>query len=784
MKFSEQWLRQHVNPALDSDQLAHVLTMSGLEVEALEAVAPEFARVVVAHILSADKHPNADRLQVCSVDVGEGAPLQIVCGAPNARAGLKVPCALVGAELPGISIKQAKVRNVESFGMLCSAVELGLQKDSSGILELPEDAPVGQDIRTYLALDDRLITLKLTPNRSDCLSIVGVAREVAALTGAALTLPAVTAVAAVAASHKTVRVEQPDACPRYCGRVVSGVNARAQTPAWMVQRLERCGLRSISALVDITNYVLLELGQPLHAFDLARLAGDVHVRLARPNENIALLNEQTVELQLDMLVIADDSGPIALAGIMGGAATAVSDDTVDIFLESAFFAPAAIVGRARRLGLTTDSSYRFERGVDFAATAQALERATQLVVEICGGEPGPLGDICAELPARQPVRLRVARAAEVLGIDLTGPMVAELLARQQFAYGAIEGGFLVTPPSYRFDLAIEEDLIEEVARMHGYDNVPATPPQSQLRMLQSEERKLGPGALRRTLTAADYREVVCYSFVDEAWERNLQGNAAPVSLRNPIASNMSVMRSGLWGGLLDALQYNLNRKQERVRLFEIGACFSARQDGYQEVTRVAGLCYGSAMPEQWAEAAREVDFFDVKADVEALTCGRARFEAAEHPALHPGQSARVMLGGCTIGWVGGLHPQWQQHYQLPRGAVLFELELGPLLQRDFPAFTEVAKFPPLRRDIALLVDESVTVQALLDEMLDVRNALVIDIALFDQYRGKGVEPGKKSLAFLVVMQDTQRTLTDVEADNAMAQLVNAVAQKFGAVLRS
>lgn len=784
MKFSEHWLRQLVNPALDSEQLAHVLTMSGLEVEAMEPLAPDFSRVVVARILSAEKHPNADRLQVCSVDAGQGEPLQIVCGAPNARAGLKVPCALVGASLPGIDIKQAKVRGVESFGMLCAATELGLQSEASGILELPENAPVGQDIREYLTLDDKLITLKLTPNRSDCLSIAGVAREVAALTDAVISLPAVVPVAASSSARKNVQVEQEVACPRYCGRVVSGVNAQAATPAWIVQRLERCGLRSISVIVDITNYVLLELGQPMHAFDLAKLSGDVRVRFSVAQEKIVLLNAQTVELQPDMLVIADNSGPIALAGIMGGAATAVSDDTTDIFLESAFFAPSAIVGRARRLGLSTDSSYRFERGVDFAVTSDALERATQLLQEICGGIPGPVSEVCGELPLRQPIRLRVARAVDVLGIALAESMVADLLARQNFEHHATDGGFLVTPPSYRFDLSIEEDLIEEIARMHGYDNVPATPPPSKLLMLPAEERKLVPSALRRVLTAADYHEIISYSFVDESWEHNLQGNANPVALRNPIASNMSVMRSGLWGGLLEALMYNLNRKQERVRLFEIGACFGLQDDGYHEMTRVAGVCYGSAAPEQWGEAEREVDFYDIKSDVEALTRGRARFEAAEHPALHPGQSARVLLDDCPIGWLGGLHPKWQQHYQLPRGVVMFELELAPLLQRDMPAFSVVAKFPPVRRDLALVVDETLPVQALLDAMHDARSEVVTEIALFDQYRGKGVDPGKKSLAFLVVMQDTQSTLTDEEADTAMARMVNAVAQKFGAVLRS
>lgn len=784
MKFSENWLRTFVNPALNSEQLDHVLTMAGLEVETLEPVAPDFSHVVVGQILSAEKHPDADRLQICRVDAGQAQPLQIVCGAANARAGLKVPCALVGAALPGFNIKQAKVRGIESFGMMCSAKELGLAEESSGLLELPEDAPVGQDVRTYLDLNDRLFTLKLTPNRSDCLSVLGVARDVAALTGAALSQPQISSAAVQHPMQKKVVVEQPGACPRYCGRIIQGVNASAPTPAWLVQRLVRSGLRSISAVVDISNYVLLEMGQPLHAFDLAKLAGDVHVRFAYAGEKIELLNGQTAELQADMLVIGDDAGAIALAGIMGGATTAVSDSTTDIFLESAFFAPCAISGKGRRLGLSTDSSYRFERGVDFAMTSQALEHATRMIIEICGGEAGPVTEEVAQLPDRHPIRLRVSKARAILGIPLDQAVVRDVLVRLQFQFSVAGDEFLVTPPSYRFDLAIEEDLVEEIVRMHGYEHVPALPPQFALNMLPAEESRLRVADLRNILVAADYHEAVTYSFVDEAWERNLQGNATPIRLRNPIASNMSVMRSSMWGGLLDALLYNLNRRQERVRLFEIGACFAAAEAAFTEVTRVAGLCYGSVTPEQWGEGAREVDFYDIKTDVETLTRGRVHYEADQHPALHPGQSARVMLDGRCIGWLGGLHPQWQQHYQLPRGVMLYELEVASLLPHGLPAFAGVGKFPPVRRDLALVVDETVSAQALLDTMKQARAAVISEIGLFDQYRGKGVRDGQKSLAFRVVMQDTQKTLTDEEVDAAMAKLVAAAAQKYGAELRS
>jgi len=784
MKFSESWLRTFANPALSSQELAHVLTMAGLEVEALEPVAPAFTRVVVGEVLTKEKHPDADRLNVLSVAVGQGVPLQIVCGAQNVQVGMKAPCALVGAQLPNLAIKQAKVRGVESFGMMCSEKELGLAEESAGLMELAADAVVGQDIRTHLDLDDKLFTLKLTPNRSDCLSLVGVAREVAALTDASLLLPTVAAMPVLQQESRNVVVEAPDACPRYCGRVVRGVNATAPTPAWMKQRLERCGLRSLGAVVDVTNYVLLEMGQPLHAFDLAKLSGDVRVRMAKPGEKLVLLNQQEVELQPDMLVIADDNGPLALAGIMGGTASAVSDTTADIFLESAFFTPAAIAGRARRLGFPTDSSYRFERGVDFAATRAAQERATQLIVEICGGAVGPVTEVTSSLPQRSPICLRIQRAADVLGIALSETEVSALLRRLQLEFNIDHGVFAVTSPSYRFDLAIEEDLIEEVARIYGYDAIPALSPQAAASMLPLPGSLRGAEVLRNLMATADYQEVINYSFVDEQWERGLQDNPHPICLRNPIASNLGVMRSGLWPGLLGTLMYNLNRKQERVRLFEIGVAFASDNSGLAETTKLAGLSYGDAVPEQWGEAAREVDFFDVKGDIERLTGGRARFEAAQHPALHPGQSAQVWLDGSNIGWLGVLHPRWQQQYELPRSTVLFELELAALRNMALPSFAEVPKFPPVRRDIAIVVDEGVSVRTLLDVMRAEKLGVIEEIALFDQYRGKGVDPGKKSLAFLVLMQDTQRTLTDDEADVAVSQLVAAMVRQCGAVLRS
>lgn len=784
MQFNEKWLRTFVNPSLDSDALAHALTMAGLEVEAKWPAAEAFGKVVTAQILSAEKHPDADRLQVCKVDAGTGEPLQIVCGAPNARAGLKVACALVGAELPGISIRQAKVRGVESFGMLCSAKELGVELESNGIMELPADAPIGKDLREYLELDDQIMVLKLTPNRSDCLSIIGIARDVAAITGAQLNVPKVTPAANLIQEQMKVSVHAPEACPRYTGRMITNVKATAATPEWMKRRLERCGLRSISAIVDITNYVLLEMGQPLHAFDANKLKGDIQVRMANAGEKITLLNEQTVELQPDMLVIADEHEPVALAGVMGGDETAVNDFTVNIFLESAFFSPGAIIGKARRLGFSSDSSYRFERGVDFANTLNALERATNLILEICGGEAGPITEVVAQLPERKPVHMRLARLNAVLGIPLSAVQVAKIFEQLGFSFTKAADVFEVVPPSFRFDIRIEEDLIEEVARLHGYDQIPAIAPHADLHMLPQSEEKLGHNWLRDVLAARDYQEVVTYSFVDESWERDLLGNSDPIPLKNPIASDMSVMRTSLWGGLLDTLTYNLNRKQERVRLFELGAAYFREGQGYREVTRISGLAYGAVAPEQWSQAERDVDFFDVKAEVDALTQNRAEYAPAQHPALHPGQTARVMLAGKAIGWLGKLHPKWQQHYDVPRGAILFELDAEPLLSRTLPQYQELPKFPPVRRDLAVIVDEKVPVQAILDTVRNAKIPLLHSVALFDLYKGKGIAENKKSLAFLVLMQDTQKTLTDAEADEVVARVLDLMVRHHGAELRT
>ena len=760
-----------------------MLTMAGLEVEEMTSVAPAFEKVVVGQVLTKDKHPDADRLNVLTVDVGQAEPLNIVCGAGNVTVGMKAPCALVGAKLPGIEIKQAKVRGIASFGMMCSEKELGLAEESAGLMVLAADAVVGQSIREHLDLDDHLITLKLTPNRSDCLSLNGIAREVAVLTGAPLQAVAQASIKQTDSQSRKVKLTASAACPRYSGRVISGVNAKATTPAWMVQRLQRCGLRSISALVDVTNYILLEQGQPLHAFDLNKLNGDIEVRFAHEGESLKLLNEQVVDLKDDMLVIVDGKSPVALAGVMGGADSAVGDTTTDIFLESAFFSPSAIIGKSRLLGLSSDAAYRYERGVDFLGTVAALERATQLILDICGGQAGKVTEAQAELPARHPVKLRTSRVLRVLGVGLKSEEIAQILSRLGMVFQQHGEEFSVTPPSYRFDIAIEEDLIEEVARVYGYENIQPAPIQARMSILPLAESQRPMAKLRRSMVLRDYQETINYAFVEVEWERELCANTTPIALKNPIASQMSVMRSSLLGGLLSALRTNLARKQPRVRLFEIGGCFSAEAGSYQQDERLAGLAYGAAMSEQWGSPQRNADFYDVKGDVEALFAPRSlSFQAASHPASHPGRSARILLDGRAIGWIGELHPQRQQQYDLPQAVVWFEVELAVLTQDSVPKLADISRFPPVRRDVAVLVDENVTVQSLLDAMQSEKAPNVLELALFDVYRGKGVELSKKSLAFRVLLQDTQKTLTDEEIEENVARLVAAL-QRKGAQLR-
>jgi phenylalanyl-tRNA synthetase beta chain len=808
MQFSESWLRTLVDPKMTSDELSHLLTMSGLEVEEVEPVAPAFSNIVVAKVVEVAKHPNADRLNVCQVDAGTGTLLNIVCGAPNVRPGLRVACAMAGAKLPPgedgkpFEIKVGQLRGVESQGMLCSARELKLSEEGSGLLELPDDAPVGQNFRDYYQLNDLKFTIKLTPNKADCLSVLGVAREVSALTGTLLKPPVYKTATVNTQEKLPVKVSAPDLCGRFSGRVIRGLNAKAQTPDWMKRRLERSGQRPISALVDISNYVMLELGRPSHVFDLNKIHGGLDVRWGRPGESLKLLNGNTVEVDSWVGVIADDKEIESLAGIMGGDATAVSLDTQNIYLEAAFWWPQAIQGRARRYNFSTDAAHRFERGVDYATTVEHLERITALIVEICGDNDtlvGPVDDHVVNLPQRKPVTLRTARAVKVIGVPLTDDQIADIFTRLGLAFTREEGVFTVTPPSYRFDIEIEEDLIEEIARVYGFENIPALPPVAPNTMYIAPENTRSLFAIRRQLADADYQEVVNFSFVEEAWEADFAANTTPIRLLNPIASQMSVMRSSLLASLVANVRYNLNRKINRVRLFEIGTVYlrnSATQDGplsvagYDQPKRVAAIAYGPAAEEQWGLPTHNVDYFDLKADLEALFAPQTlRFVKVAHPALHPGRSAQILLDGQAIGFIGELHPRWQQKYDLPLAPVVFEVEAFALQQRRTPAYQEISKFPAVTRDIAVGVKQTVAVQDLLDTFLAERQvnpacAIMQAIVLFDEYRGKGLENDEKSLAFRFTLQDTQTTLQDDKVDAAMAAFIASVDKKHGARLRT
>lgn len=788
MKFSENWLRTFVDPPYSSDELAHALTMAGLEVEAVEPVASDFDKVVVAEVLSVEAHPSADRLQVCLVNVGhEGhEPIQIVCGAPNVSVGIKVPCALIGARLSDFVIKQVKLRGETSCGMLCSAKELGLSDAADGLLLLPENAPVGEDFRDYYALDDRLFTLSLTPNRADCLGVSGVAREVAAITASKFIPISIDSITNDIDDVLDVQIAAPEACPLYCGRVVRSIDLNVATPLWVVQRLERSGLRPINAIVDVTNYLMLETGQPLHAFDLAKLTGAIQVRYAQSKERMQLLNGSQIDLTPDMLLIADASKPLALAGIMGGMDSGVTDGTIDIFLESAFFSPNTISGKSFLLGFSSDSAHRFERGVDYAATRDVLERATQLIQMICGGKVGPVTEVKHVLPQRTAVKVRTERVQRVLGVDIEQTKINEFFQRLQFDFSVVGNVFNVAPPSYRFDLEIEEDFIEEIARLHGYDCIPSNAPSADLVMLVASETSRSATQIKQTLVNRDYQEVINYAFVDAAWETAFIKNKDPISLKNPIASQMNVMRSSLIGGLIANLQFNLNRKQTRVRLFEMGCCFErGEKNECKQVEKLAGLCYGDAVVEQWGESSRDVDFYDVKADIEALFWPQViHFVAFEHPVLHPGKSAQIRSDNKEIGWLGELHPHWQKQYDLPKNTILFELVHDALVSKFLPVIKEVSKFPPARRDIAVIVNNEVSVDSLLACMLAEKNSIISDIALFDIYRGKSMENNKKSLAFRVLLQDTNKTLTDEEADVAIAGLIKVLENKFDATLRN
>jgi phenylalanyl-tRNA synthetase beta chain len=808
MQFPESWLREFCNPPINTQQLADTLTMAGLEVEEMRSVAPAFSKVVVGCIIYAEQHPNADRLRVCQVDVGQAQPLSIVCGAPNARVGIKVPCALVGAELPAgedgkpFVIKQSQLRGVESQGMLCSAKELHLSQESGGLLELSLEATAGQDIREYLQLDDTLFTLKLTPNLAHCLSVYGIARELSALTGAPLRQTEFPRVDVQTQEVLPVRVEATDLCGRFSGRVLKNVNPKASTPAWMVERLSRCGQRSVSPLVDISNYVMFELGRPSHIFDLDKIHDGLVVRWGKAGETLKLLSGNTVEIDDKVGVIADAAQVESLAGIMGGDATAVSDDTRHIYIEAAFWWPQAVAGRSRRFNFSTDAGHRFERGVDPEHTVEHIERITRLVLDICGtpqSQVGPIDDHQLNMPVRKPVAMRVARANKVLGVDLSQQRMADALRGLGLAVSEALGVITVTPPSFRFDITIEEDLIEEVARMVGFDQLPSTAPLAPITPHLISENQRHPFALRRSLAALGYQETINFSFVDAEWEKDLAGNADPVQLLNPIASHMSVMRSSLIGSLLQVVKFNADRKASRVRVFEVGRVFHKSPDtedslqsvkGLDQPMMLAGMAWGPVNELAWNVEKKNADFFDVKADVEAIFAPRhIQFEAAEHPALHPGRCARISLDGLVLGWLGELHPKWRQQWDLSHAPMVFELQLDALLERTVPVATAVPKLQAVERDIAVVVKEEISHYDLMNCIHSASTqGLLQDAVLFDVYRpakeGGNVAFGEKSLAVRLTMQSNDATLTDTQIEQAVQAVVQQLTQQLNARLRT
>ncbi|MBA2672608.1 phenylalanine--tRNA ligase subunit beta [Ramlibacter sp.] len=804
MQFPESWLREFCNPPLDAKQIADVLTMGGLEVEDLRPVAPPFSKVVVGEIKEAVQHPNADRLRVCQVDVGTGTLLNIVCGAPNARVGIRVPTALVGAELPPgddgkpFQIKTGKLRGVESQGMLCSARELKLNEDHSGLMELARDVPLGADVRELLQLDDHVFTLKLTPNLAHALSVYGVARELAALTGAPLAQPAFPAVQPAHDQRMKVKVEAPDLCGRFSGRVVRNVDTKAQTPRWMVDRLARCGQRSVTALVDISNYVMFEFGRPSHIFDFDKIHGGLTVRWGRKGEQLKLLNGNTIEADETVGVIADDVQVESLAGIMGGDATAVSDDTRNVYVEAAFWWPESVQGRSRRYNFSTDAGHRFERGVDPSTTVEHIERITQLVLDVCGGEAGPMDDQVLRVSERKPVQLRVARAGKVIGMPVSVQQCLDVFQRLGVPAVHDVGVITVSPPPYRFDLSIEEDLIEEVARVVGFASLPETPPLAPITAKPATEARRSPFAVRRLLAALGYQETINFSFVEERWEHELAGNADPIRLLNPIASTMGVMRSSLVGSLLQVLKFNLDRKAARVRVFELGRVFL--RDGAVQTTdttvrgvhqpmRVAGLAYGEPDGLQWGRKSGGADFYDAKGDVEALLAPRrAEFVPGTHPAMHPGRCAIVRVDGRDIGVVGELHPRWRQQWEFAQAPVLFELDLDAVLARVLPVSVPVPKFQPVERDIAVTVSDGVTHAALMEAVHSAETGgLLRDAMLFDVYKPKqqvaGLAANEKSLAVRLTLASDAATLTDEQIDAAVQSVVERIASRLGGRLR-
>ncbi len=802
MKFSEQWLRSRVNPDISTQEMCDQLTMAGLEVDSVEPAAGDFTEVVVARVESLEKHPDADKLNVCQVTDGNEI-LQIVCGAANVRQGLMIPLAKVGAVLPGPAagetwkIKPAKLRGVESSGMLCSEKELGLADSAEGLMELPEDAPLGQDIREYLQLEDNIIELDLTPNRGDCLSIEGIARELGALNQCEVCEQQWAPYKQTITDEFPVEIQADEACTFYTGRVIKGINVKAQTPLWMLERLRRGGIRGLSPVVDITNYVMLELGQPMHAFDLQKLSGKIVVRFSKNAEKITLLDGKSIDLQEKTLVIADESKVLALAGVMGGEDSAIDDSTTDIFLESAFFKPEIVAGKARSYGLHTDSSHRFERGVDTQLQVHAIERATELIREICGGEVGPvLEHKTASHPDEfLPIHLRSNQIKRVLGIELTDDEVTGIFQRlcMEVKVCTNDGpdGWLIKSPSFRFDIQIEADLLEEVVRLYGYNNIPRSQPSYHSIIQLQPEAQNSLSTLKKCLVNRGYFEAISYSFVDPKWQKILDPQSPTISLANPLSSEMSVMRTTMWTGLLNALKHNVNRQQNRVRLFETGLCFKPQSekagvDAIIQDPMFAGVICGDIHHQQWSEESRKVDYFDIKSDVEVLLSFSAIesvFAAAEHPALHPGQSACIKQNDKIVGWLGALHPEVQKALDIDQRVYVFEIKQSAIANNNIPVFSSLSRFPEVRRDLAILVDEDIPVSDILSVINESSSDLLKETQLFDIYQGKGVAEGRKSVAFGLILQEFSRTLTDQEVDSEIEGIVSTLNQQFAATLR-
>ncbi len=789
MKISQNWLHEWVNPQTDLDEFCATITMAGLEVDSIEPAAGEFTKIVVAKVTEVEKHPDADKLNVCKVDTGSEI-LQIVCGASNVRVGLVVACATIGAVLPGnFKIKKSKLRGVESFGMLCSEKEMGLAEQADGLMELPDDAPIGTDIRDYLQLNDTIIEVDLTPNRADCLSVAGVAREVATLYSNEINAVEISPANVVIDETFNVSVSAAQACPRYTGRVIRDVNTRAATPLWMVEKLRRAGIRSLGPCVDITNYVMIELGQPMHAFDLDVLKGGIQVRMAGIGEKMTLLDGKVIEATENTLVIADEEKALALAGIMGGEKSGVSDSTKNIFLEAAHFNPLAIAGKAREYGLHTDSSHRFERGVDPELPIQALERATQLLIDICGGQAGPVVNetSAADLPACKPIKLRLDRINRMLGIEFKADEVESILTKLGMLLTAEEGGWMVTAPSFRFDISIEADLIEEIIRIHGYNNIPRKLPTYQPAMKPLVEAQVALQRVKDVLVERGYFEAISYSFVDPKWQAAIDPDIAPVELANPISADLSVMRTSIWPGLLKAVQHNINRQQPRVRLFETGLTFVKEGDELIQNAKVSGALTGTIVSEQWSGEDRKIDFFDAKADVEAILSlaglKNISFEKGEHSALHPGQTAQIIKNNQVIGWLGALHPNTQKALDIDPIVYVFEIDQKAMLEGAVPSFKPLSKFPEVRRDLAILVKDEIAVDELVKSIKSVTSEILQEILLFDVYTGDNIEAGLKSVALGLILQGFSSTLTDEDVDKEINQIVTVLNDNYGATLR-